>query len=324
MQHPGTKTITWKLNDLALTRKWIDTYKNKFNSLIATRKTKNPFVYTTVIDLYTQPTEQLVLQSYRAMNSMIDVVNQSPYIKNKINQRLKLNEDNLDQVEINKLNRLHEEFETIMSDITEHRAALGISSAEWKQLWLALQSINLIVHYNEKFTSGENIKNYIDKSEPFYFTALKWEEPPGSTVYLQPEDYADFTLEETPGTLWLDFGTVGKDLFHCFCTNDVELVQSNMVSAQWELKPWVSYHWTGRTSSDAKKFEDEFNEWLTQINASDFLDCDDPKYTSGRHPLGECISHSFTDPQQFIDAIISTTPKIRCYFLTDDDGNNII
>lgn len=322
----GTQVITWKLNDLPLTRKWVETYKNKLSAIINSRKTKSPFKYTTVYDIYGHPTEQRVLESYRVMNQKIDYVNNCEYTKDKIDPALKLNEDNLDTVEIDKLNRLHEDFETIMKDLTDQREAktLNIPDEEWSSLWLALQSINLIVHYNEKFAASASIESYISKVEPFHFTALKWEEPPGTTVYLEPEDYADFTLAERPGTLWLDFSTVGKDLFHCFCTNDVELVQSNMVSPQWELKPWVSYQWTPRSEADAEVFKADYLAWLEKNSVGEYLDLSDLKYTPGRHPLGECVSHQFNNPAEFIDQVISKTPRIRCYFLTDDNGNSIL
>ncbi len=321
---PGTQVISWQLNDLPLTQKWIEIYRSKLQAIINTRKSKNPFQYTTVYDLYSHVTEERVLESYRVMNRRIDFVNNCDFTRNTISESLKLNENNLDTVEIDKLNRLHEDFETIMKDLTDRREAgeLHIPPDTWQSLWLALQSINLIVHYNEKIPG--DIKTYLEGVEPFYFTALKWEEPPGTTVHLQPEDYADFTLVETPGTLWLDFSTVGKDLFHCFCTNDVELVQSKMVSPQWELKPWVSYLWTNRDRESAARFKQEYENWLQRNNAAEYIDLSDPKYTPGRHPLGECISHSFQSPQDFIDAIVKNTPKIRSYFLTDDNGNGII
>lgn len=320
---PGVQHLIWQLNDLPLTVKWASVYKNKMQRIFNTRRTKKPFKFTTVYDVYMHPTEERILESYRVMNQQIDYINNCAYTKNCINTNLKLNENNLAWAETDKLNRLHEDFETIMKDLTDRRNAkeLSIPEEEWKALWLALQSINLIVHYNEKITGS--IPSYLAKVEPFYFTALKWEETANSEVRLEPEDYRDFTLEENPGDLWLDFGTVGKDLFHCFCTNDLELVQQQMVSAQWELKPWVSYLWSRRTASDAQKFAGEYFKWIQENNLSQYIDINDPKYTPGRHRLGNCISHDFSNSQEFYDTIISKTPKIKCYYLTDDDGNSI-
>jgi hypothetical protein len=97
-----------------------------------------------------------------------------------------------------------------------------------------------------------------------------------------------------------------------------------MVSPQWELKPWVSYLWTNRDRESADKFKQEYENWLTKNNVANYIDLSNPKYTPGRHPLGECISHDFQNPQEFINAIVNNTPKIRSYFLTDDDGNGIV
>ena len=322
-QAPGTQHLVWQLNDLPLTHKWVNVYKNKMQRIFNSRKTKKHFKYTTVYDLYTHTTEERILESYRVMNQKIDYVNCSKYTNSLISNNLKLDENNLSWVEIDKLNRLHEDFETIMKDITDRRNAkeLHIPEDEWKELWLALQSINLIVHYNEKITGS--IPEYLARVEPFYFTALKWEETANSEVMLEPVDYKDFTLEEDPGDLWLDFGTVGKDLFHCFCTNDIELVQQQMVSAQWELKPWVSYMWSKRTAEEAKRFADQYRAWIETNNLAQYININDPKYTPGRHRLGKCISHDFSDSQEFYNQIIAKTPKIRCYYLTDDFGNSI-
>jgi hypothetical protein len=319
----GVQHIVWQLNDLPLTQKWIEAYKYKLLKIHESRRSRNPFKYTTVYDLYTHVTEERLLESYRVMNSMIEYVNGQPYTSGRIDISLKLREDNLESVEIDKLNRLHEEFETIMKEVTERRESgeLEIPEGEWNEFWLALQSINLIVHYNEKI--NDNIKKYLFMVEPFYFTALKWEEPTGTEIKLTADDYKDFTLEELGGDLWLDFGTVGKDLFHCFCTNDIELVQQNMVSAQWELKPWVSYSWTKRTPEAAKVFNNEFQTWVKDRNVSSYLDVNDPKYTPGRHRLGTCISHNFKNSEEFMNQVIAKTPKIRCYYLTDDEGNSI-
>lgn len=326
LSHPNIQVVTWQLNDLPLTLKWIETYKNKFNAIVSSRKTKNPFKYKTVYDVYGHPTKERVLESYQVMNQKIDYINNHEVTKNRISEDLKLNETNLDIVEIDKLNRLHEDFETIMNDLTERRSKklISIDENDWSNIWLALQSINLIVHYNEKFSPTSKISDYLEKVEPFHFTALKWEEPPGTTVLLEDSDYKYFTLEETVDTLWLDFGTVGKDLFHCFCTNDVELIQNNMVSPQWELKPWVSYQWTERSKSDAEIFKNQYVQWLNDNEAKKYLDITHPKYSPGRHPLGKCISHTFRDPADFINQIINKTPKIRCYILTDDYGNSIL
>ena len=50
----------------------------------------------------------------------------------------------------------------------------------------------------------------------------------------------------------------------------------------------------------------------------------DPQYTPGRHILGECISHDINDPNDFIEQIISSTPKILATVLTDDENKTIL
>lgn len=327
MQHPNTNVVTWQLNDLPLTKKWINVYKEKMLKLYKQKRSKKPPRWRFVYDIYTTPTVQSVIESRRLMNTLIDELNNISFLNRAFPDEFKLDVSDIENLELFKLNRLHEIFETEMVRITDLVAAnhLTLSIEEWDNIWLKLQTVNMIVHYNENLSNTRGtVKEFIESMNPAYFTALKWEEPHNSYVALDNEDYKDFTLVEEPGTLWLDFATVGKDLFHCFCTNDKELVESRMVSPQEELKPWVSYSWKNVSKETADKTLNEFNKWLS-VNYFDSLlnTGSEPKYTPGRHPLGKCISHNFKNDNEFKEAIISKTPKIRCFFLTNDDNSSI-
>lgn len=327
MQHPNTNIVTWQLNDLPLTQKWVNVYREKMLRLYELKRSKKPPRWRFVYDIYTTPTVQSVIESRRLMNTLIDELNSIPFLNNSFSNEYKLDVSDIENLELFKLNRLHEIFETEMVRITNLVASkqLTLSIEEWDNVWLKLQTVNMIVHYNENLTNNRGtVREFIESLKPAYFTALKWEEPHNSYVALDNEDYKHFTLVEEPGTLWLDFATVGKDLFHCFCTNDKELVESRMVSPQEELKPWVSYSWKSVSKETAEKTLNEFNNWLN-INYYDSLlnVSSEPKYTPGRHPLGKCISHNFKNDNEFKEAIVAKTPKIRCFFLTNDDDSSI-
>jgi hypothetical protein len=293
------------------------------------KKKKKPYVWRMVYDVYVNPTIHNVLQSRSLMNSTIDWLNQCAYTANRFDTDLKLDTQVLENTHINKLNRLHELFETERVRLTDQieSQALKMDRAEWNELWLKLQTVNMIVHFNEQLNAvpdGQSIREFLHYLPQQYFTALKWEEPHSSYVGLEPTDYQHFILSEQPGTLWLDFGTVGKDLFHCYCTNDHELIQQRMVSPQQELKPWVSYGWEQHSEQHAQETLAAYQRWLNEHYYDSLLDVgNNPQYTPGRHPLGQCISHDIQSPQQFVEQIISQTPKIRCFYLTDDQGRTV-
>ena len=66
------------------------------------------------------------------------------------------------------------------------------------------------------------------------------------------------------------------------------------------------------------------NKWLEDNNVGDYINLSDPQYTPGRHILGECISHDINDPNDFIEQIINSTPKILATVLTDDENKTIL
>lgn len=328
-QHPGITVVTWQLNDLPLTRKWVEVFCNKMRQTFELKKKKKPYVWRMIYDVYVNPTVHNVLQSRSLMNSTIDWLNQCAHTANRFSTDLMLDPTNLENTHIDRLNRLHELFETEMDRLTNliESQTLIIEQSEWNQLWMKLQTVNMIVHFNEKLNAapaGQSIREFLQDQPSQYFTALKWEEPHNSFVGLEPSDYQHFTLCEPAGTLWLDFGTVGKDLYHCYCTNDHELIQQRMVSPQRELKPWVSYGWEQRSDQHAQETLAAYEHWLNKHYYDSLLDVhNNPQYTPGRHPLGQCVSHDIQSPADFVNQIISKTAKIRCFYLTDDQGNSM-
>ena len=328
MEVPNRKVVTWELNDLPLTKKFIECYKQKiyaitYDQLVRGRKSS----WRMIADVYKGLTTTDVLASRAEMNCIIEWLN-TDFQENiwfKIPSKLKLNEVDIYDKREKNLNELHDHFETRMVEL-ESKVARGEIEDEsmHKILWDKLQSINLLVHYNERL-GVENEIDMMDDADPTYFTSLKCDSPARTEWLLEPEDYEHFTMIRSSNALTLDFGTVGKDLFTCSVTDDQELVYKNMISQQWELNPWVQFDFT---SCSEEEWEDDqmevYNKWLEEHKISDYLDLSDPKYTPGRHQLGECISHNFTSGKDFIDQVISDTPKIHGFFITDEDNNSIL
>ena len=321
LTQPNTNVVTWELNNLPLTLKFIDLYKERMTQVIRKHKLGyRDYNFNFIYDVYQSRNEKTILASRIEMNNIIDFLNNYEHSWFTIPQELKLNEADIDDQRIKNLNELHDIFETEM-EVLQSRLNEGSIEYEVSDLfWHKLQSINLIVHFNEKtFVQDDEADD-----RTTYFTSLKFDVPKEEDFLLTPEDYKYFTLVRPEGSLTLDFGTVGKDLFTCSVTDDIELVHKDMVSQQFELNPWVQFDWFPCTE---KEWDDQmvlYNDWIEENNVADYLDLSQPKFNPGRHQLGHCISHDFSHPEEFVDAVISKTPKINSFFITDDDNQNIL
>ena len=321
LTQPNTNVVSWQLNDLPLTQKFIDLYKERMSEVLRKHKLGyRDYNFNYIYDVYQSRNEKTILASRIEMNNIIDFLNNYEHSWFTIPQELKLNETDIDDQRIKNLNELHDIFETEM-EVLQSRLNEGSIEYEVSDLfWHKLQSINLIVHFNEKtFVQDDEADD-----RTTYFTSLKFDVPKEEDFLLTPEDYKYFTLVRPEGSLTLDFGTVGKDLFTCSVTDDIELVHKDMVSQQFELNPWVQFDWFPCTE---KEWDDQmvlYNDWIEENNVADYLDLSQPKFNPGRHQLGHCISHNFSHPEEFVDTVISQTPKINSFFITDDSNQSIL
>ena len=321
LEQPNTNVVTWQLNDLPLTLKFIDLYKKRMSEVIRKHKLGyRDYNFNYIYDVYQSRNEKTILASRVEMNNIIDFLNTYEHSWFTIPEELKLNETDIDDQRIKNLNELHDIFETEMEML---QSRLNEGSIEYEvsdTFWHKLQSVNLIVHFNEKTF----VKDDEADDRTTYFTSLKFDVPKEEDYLLEPEDYKYFTLVRPKGALTLDFGTVGKDLFTCSVTDDIELVYKDMISQQFELNPWVQFDWF---PCSEKEWDDQmvlYNDWIEQNNVANYLDLSQPKFNPGRHQLGHCISHDFSHPEEFVDTIISQTPKINSFFITDDSNQSIL
>ena len=313
LQQPNTNVVTWELNDLNLTKHFVDCYKERMQSVIDANDNFFRYIY----DVYRSLDSKTILESRVEMNRIIDKINSNDIYWFDISEDLKLNVNDILDTRIKNCNELHDIFETRMVELNERKLSLR---KEYEEIWNDLQAINLLVHFNERQVANDSEM----EDRQTYFTSLKFDVPKEEDYLLEPEDYKYFTLARPKGALTLDFGTVGKDLFTCSVTDDIELVHKDMVSQQFELNPWVQFDWFPCTD---KEWDDQmvlYNDWIEENKVADYLDLSQPKFNPGRHQLGHCISHDFSHPEEFVDTIISETPKINSFFITDDENKTIL
>ena len=327
---PNTQVITWELNDLSLTKKFTNNLKKTLVSGLQTNCLQLAY------DVYREPTEELLLSSRVTMNSIIDKFNRIPNIWFVIPDSLKLDTTDINNVHQDKLNTLHDLFENNLPVLYQMRDEDNLlSGLDFQQAYQDFQTINMLVHYNEKIfqligQDTDECRTNLKKLHKQYFTALKLvHNGPHEDFYkidLLPEDYKDFTVHKPKGWLELDFATVGKDLVSCAWTDDFELVKKDACSQQLYQYPWVSYGWMHFEDDihHRNNIDDRYREWIEKNNVGAYIDLEDPKYTPGRHILGQCISHSFDNAEEFRNTIIEATPSILGICLTDDNNKDII
>ena len=275
LEQPNTNVVTWQLNDLPLTLKFIDLYKKRMSEVIRKHKLGyRDYNFNYIYDVYQSRNEKTILASRVEMNNIIDFLNTYEHSWFTIPEELKLNETDIDDQRIKNLNELHDIFETEMEML---QSRLNEGSIEYEvsdTFWHKLQSVNLIVHFNEKTF----VKDDEADDRTTYFTSLKFDVPKEEDYLLELEDYKYFTLVRPKGALTLDFGTVGKDLFTCSVTDDIELVYKDMISQQFELNPWVQFDWF---PCSEKEWDDQmvlYNDWIEQNNVANYLDLSQPKF----------------------------------------------
>ena len=316
LQQPNTNVVTWELNDLNLTKHFVDCYKERMQSVIDANDNFFRYIY----DVYRSLDSKTILESRVEMNRIIDKINSNDIYWFDISEDLKLNVNDILDTRIKNCNELHDIFETRMVELNERKLSLR---KEYEEIWNDLQAINLLVHFNERQVANDSEV----EDRQTYFTSLKFEPPYGekNTWQLIGEDYKDFTMVRPHGALTLDFGTVGKDLFTCSVTDDIELVHKNMISQQVELNPWVQFDWFACSKDEWEQDQMMlYNKWIEDNYVGEYLDLSTPMYTPGRHQLGHCISHNFTHPEEFVQNIIIDTAKINSFFITDDENKTIL
>ena len=334
LNQPGSQVVTWELNDLPLTQKFMWNHKRTLQEY----KTDTESKLNIATDVYSNPIEDAILKSRTQMNIIIDKFNNLEWGWFTIPESYKLDDVNINVVKIKELNALHDLFENnlpILSD--KHQQGSLPEDVDYDEWYNNFQTINMMVHYNEKLfqyidENNEACRQSLAKAHNHYFTSLKLNFKPSKAperyynMEMLTEDYTYFTYQKPKGWLELDFGTVGKDLLSCSWTDDIELVQRNACSQQLYHHPWVAFGWIHFENDihHRNNLDYQYNKWIEENEVAKYLDLNDAKYTPGRHMLGHCISHDFDNPKEFMDTIIKDTPKVYGVILTDDDNKSIL
>ena len=222
-----------------------------------------------------------VLNAKRDLNLTIEKINAIGEVS--IPDSLRIDECG-HALESEKLNKLHLVFETMKKQ--------DFSSE--KQVTRLLWRINNLLHLLEAAASMTR-EALVPNCLIVGFI------PAAYDVLLEPEDYGTFELPRE-NDLYLDYGTIGKDLLDCFFTNDLELVRGGGVSQQRHLQPGFRVD-LGNKSESSKSMRKRYDAWLRENRISEHLDLRDPIYAPGRALLGKLVEPDLTgkDWREFFD-----------------------
>ena len=175
LNQPGTQIVTWQLNELPLTKKFIESHKQTLNHYIENQT--NPFNYA--FDVYSNPLEQPILKSRQVMNDIIDEFNNVEWSWFNISDDLRLDPDNINNAKIKALNTLHDLFEDNLPILIDKNNAKELpEDVDFDTWYNNFQTINMMVHYNEVLTQyvgvdNDHCRQLLAEAFPKYFTSLK-------------------------------------------------------------------------------------------------------------------------------------------------------
>jgi hypothetical protein len=302
--NPNNNVISYTLNDLPLTRKLINLWPSYINEQRKILGNKIIYNYNYYISSLTN---DLLSDARNEMNNTIMELRTFGF---NIPDNLILSLDG-DHNEFNKINELHFLFESSYLKRTSNEPRESRTIYLWEK-------VNNLVHFIEKeltsdtdasfdFVNRINLSNGTMK--PYYV--------------LQDEDYVDFRAV-FGGELVADFSTVGKDMHACSTSNDMELIRKNEVKQQTLLTDFFCLVFNNKVYEEKGigNWKSEFYNWCETNRVDQYIDYRLPKYSPGRHVLGQIDQPIYT-AEDFYDKIFNKTPNfLGCGMF--DDNNQII
>lgn len=197
------------------------------------------------------------------------------------------------------LNRIHEEFHKYVETCDKETSNPKIRETE-----ALCHRLNDLVHLTE-IAEVNRHKQRPDKR--VIATAT-----PHMQVDYDEQDYNHFETTMRKGYVYVGYATPGKNLYHCFCDNDVPVVEKKLVRQSQGLSNELHIEFDGATEID-QQFENQhksaFYEWCEKNNVRDYgYDYTQPQYNPGRIPLAkplddmdDLILHLGLKPGKIVD-----------------------
>jgi hypothetical protein len=267
--------LDFKLYDTELCKKFIQ-------EILVSLKSHNPYKVIEHNTYTTNYFNETLASLQQEMNDNNYIINQlissiDNCFLDPVPDELILRIDETDH-QIETLNALHLYFENQSYKILEN----------WdfdfrNKFFSLLEKINQLVHTMETWT------NRLDNPIQSFFSSVRLI-PKQNPLELTDDDYKTFGMIPNWGGLQLDYATVGKDLWACSFTNDVELIHAKEVKQQLYINPNFSFSFreTYITPEEELKIQQKmFEEFCTASNVEQYgYNWQEPKYNVGRAQLG--------------------------------------
>jgi len=288
--------LTYELNNHYLTKRFIEAFlktqaQNLFQDDVA--------IYN--YNYYMNASHEKVKLAKLAMNETIEEINLINQFQFDTN--LKLDPDNPQDAEYDKINELHFRFEMELVKLLPN-------TPNADRLWYLLEKVNNLVHFIERVEQN-------DKTPPYFMMSIRAKSKKNNWYKLQPEDYLNFQYYQA-GDLVADFSTVGKDLWAAASTNDMELVRRKECKQQEYITEYAFIPF----NTDNTNFTN-FWRWCEENNVSEHLDLSDTKFLPGRHVLGR-LNRNISSANEFYENVFNKTPYCEGVYMTDDEGNILL
>ena len=236
----------------------------------------NKFAY----NMYPTFDKEKYMKLKAQMNTTIDTIN-SMTTEYQIGDELRLDTDSTDP-ELDKLNALHFFFEQVSIEAGENNRELFL------ELYPHLEDVNQIVHILER--------GY-EHNQSLYSVIRVW----GNLHFrdeMTDDDYMQMDPQFLHGDMFIDYGTVGKDMWAAFSTKDFELIKNKELKQQDTIHAMFSMY-LGPDKYDLHTPQEERkNQWCEENNVDEFYpDWREPKYRCGRIRVGKLSEEQRNDPE---------------------------
>ena len=156
LNQPDSQIVTWELNDLPLTQKFIWNHKRTLQEYGTDLESECNFA----TDVYSNPIEEPILKSRTQMNLIIDKFNNLEWGWFSIPEIFKLDDVNINVVKIKELNALHDLFEDNLPILLEKNDAgllpQDVNFTEWYNNFQTIINTCLSTNPEDGLCSGSD------------------------------------------------------------------------------------------------------------------------------------------------------------------------
>lgn len=182
------------------------------------------------------------------------------------------------------LNHLHYEF---------HRFEEAVATERWRVIndaYDPLQVVNVLIHKLEQMTTAWFGGWELDKTllVSTFFVHRVNPNDGNPVLALRPiptELYQYWNPSDANGVLLLGYHTIGKNLYHCYKDNDVNLVKMNMLRPQVMLGTETQMYFAGWPVADQQPFLDGMHQWVKDNHLESYVNSYEPQHNLSQQPV---------------------------------------